>query len=518
MDQNLILQPKETQPTLMKFIFQSTENKKILIIAAIGVLIQFIIFKSLYPYADFFSDSYSYIFAAAANLDISIWPIGYSKFLRAFHELTHSDTAVVAFQYFFLEVSSLYFFFSVLYLHKPGRFTRNILFLFLFFNPLFLYLSNYINSDPLFAAISILWIAELLWILHKPKPYHIFTQGVLLFLAFTVRNNAYYYPFVAAVAFLLSRQQFRLKLAGIIFPLLLIFPFVIHSRNEAYKITGIRQFSLFTGWQLANNALYMYGHIRVDSSRLPSPEARELDRLSKQFFSKLPPDGFTKYLSNYVANFFIRQPSAPLKKYFEAHSTGEDGYGLVEDWGRASVVFGEYGEWLIKHYPVEYARYFMLLNTKNYFFPPLEKLEIYNLGQDDVSTIAQDWFDYPTPNVTAVSKEVQGNILFIFPCLFLFLNALYIGSQIWLFTKRRTISMSPENRAANILIAVFSLANFGFCVFATIIVLRYQFFPMVITLTFSLLLFEWLDKKEIQSSKPIEEARKKTINLGLAEL
>jgi len=37
--------------------------------------------------------------------------------------------------------------------------------------------------------------------------------------------------------FLLSKQPLKWKLAGIIMPFLLIIPFVIHTRNEAYKLT-----------------------------------------------------------------------------------------------------------------------------------------------------------------------------------------------------------------------------------------------------------------------------------------
>jgi hypothetical protein len=67
-------------------------------IAAAGAILQLIIFKYCYPYADFFSDSYSYIFAAARKMDVNIWPVGYSKFLWLFHQISSSDTALVAFQ------------------------------------------------------------------------------------------------------------------------------------------------------------------------------------------------------------------------------------------------------------------------------------------------------------------------------------------------------------------------------------------------------------------------------------
>ena len=488
------------QTSFVHFILGDGRNRQLFGIALLAVILQFIVFKFFYPYADFFSDSYSYIYAASANLDISIWPIGYSKFLMAFHSVSHTDTAVVAFQYFFLELSCLYFFFTIQYFYNPGRTTRNILFAFLFFNPLFLYISNYINSDPLFAALSLFWLGQLLWIINRPKLSQLFTQAILLFLCFTIRNNAYYYPFITLIAFILSRQLVWRKVVGSLLGVVLIVPFILAEQNAAYKLTGSRQFSLFTGWQLANNALYMYGHITVDSTQLPSQQSRDLDRLSRQFYSKTFPD-FSEYLSAYVANFFIRQSESPLKVYFNKYYHSQDEDALIADWGRASVVFNEYGSWLIKRHPVEFARYFMLLNTKNYFLPPLEKLEVYNLGQDDVSVIAQDWFEYKTSAVSAISKTVQGKLLFVFPYLFFFLNILFAGSLIWLLFKKKSVPLGRELNSALILSVSLLIANMCFCIFATIIVLRYQFFPMIITLTFPLLLIEVLDKKQVVSSK-----------------
>ncbi|HEY4335682.1 MAG TPA: hypothetical protein VGM89_07285, partial [Puia sp.] len=43
---------------------------------------EWIVFKLLYPYADYFTDSYSYIQAAVQRDAISFRPIGYSLFLR----------------------------------------------------------------------------------------------------------------------------------------------------------------------------------------------------------------------------------------------------------------------------------------------------------------------------------------------------------------------------------------------------------------------------------------------------
>lgn len=505
-----------SQVRFSSFIWKEKRNRQFAMIALLSVILQFIIFKYLYPFADFFSDSYSYIFGASAHLSINIWPIGYSKFLGAFHEFTHSDTIIVGVQYFLLELSSLYFFFTILYFYAPGRVTRNILFAFLFFDPLFLYISNYINSDPLFAALSLLWLTELLWIIHRPKVFRIFTHAVLLYLCFTVRNNAYYYPIVSLLAFALSRESIKFKLAGIGFPLLFIGLFVIHTRDIAEEMTGTKQFSLFTGWQLANNALYMRGHIQVDSTKLPSADSRELDRLSRNFYTRVP-DDFDSYLSEYGANFFIRESKAPLKQYYSQHDNSKTELDEVANWGKSSVAFGEYGEWLIRHYPLSFARHFMLVNTKNYFFPPLEKLEIYNLGDDEVGDVAEDWFDYKTPEVSSISKTIQGKILAPFPYFFFFLNVFLLGSLIWLYAKRKSLHLDRQLCATFWVSTTLLAANFCFCVFATIIVMRYQFFPMLVTLTFPLLLVEILERKTEVSLSPVGSSIDKPISLQIAK-
>lgn len=493
-------QPAVVKTSLWNFIISDKRNRKLLRIALGGLILQFIIFKLLYPFPDFFSDSYSYLFAAYAHLDVSIWPIGYSKFLLLFHSLTHSGTALVAFQYLFLEVACLYFFYTILYFFRPAKNTTNIFFFFLFFNPLFLYISNYVNSDPLFIALSLFWFTQLIWIIFRPKNYQIFTQAILLFLCFTIRNNAYYYPLVTLLAFSLSAKRLPWKIAGTLAPFLLIIPFIIHTRNAAYQMTGTHQFSLFTGWQLANNALYIYKDLPVDPEDFSSPAARELDSLSKKFHEHLI-SNFDEYLDQYVGNFFIREPVSPLKQYMEKHYAVTDGYSGVAAWGKASPVFEEFGKTIIKNNFSAYVRNYMLLNAKNYFAPPLEKLEVYNLGLDSIENIAIYWFDFKHNRVQSVSRHLQGSVLYIFVPLFFILN-LYM--LIWfiqyLIRKKYRNAGSIFNKTL-VLTSGLLVANFCFCVVATIIVFRYEVFPLIIAFSVSLLLLEWSDKKELQKEK-----------------
>ncbi len=133
------------------------ENKAYLLIMAGILLIEFVIFKILYPFPDFFSDSYSYIRAAYLHLDVNdnTGPIGYSRFLALFHHwVSHSGSALIAFQYMAWCCSALYFYFTVTYFYPTGKNTRIFLNLFLFFNPLIFYTTNYVTSDILFISMS----------------------------------------------------------------------------------------------------------------------------------------------------------------------------------------------------------------------------------------------------------------------------------------------------------------------------------------------------------------------------
>jgi hypothetical protein len=468
------------------------ENKVYSLLILFLVVVQFSIFKLLYPFPDFFSDSYSYIFAAYAHLDVNIWPIGYSKFLMMFHALTHSAIALNFFQYIFLEVAALYFYHTLVYYYPTGKNTRTVLCLFLFFNPLNLYLANYVTSDSIFIGLSLIWLSQLIWIIHRPRPYQIFVQALLFIIAFTFRYNAMYYPILAGAAFFMSRQKLPWKVAGSLLGPLLMIWFILFSREATLKMTGTAQFPpILGGWQWGNNALYIRNYITEDSTKFPTKETAELDQIARNYFRITPPQ--YRDLVAEVANFFIRHPEAPLKQYYSTHYQTKTIKADVIAWGKCAPIFGQYGLYLIKRHPLAFVRYFLLVNTKNYLLPPLEKLEIYNLGQDEMWPIGAFWFDFYSPKVKSVSKTLQGNLLLPYPGIFLILNFYFLWS-LYLFIRRKAYKIADHYFNFTILlISGFVFLNAGFSIFANIIVIRYQVFPMILFLAFSMLLTDSLD-------------------------
>jgi hypothetical protein len=255
-------------PSELNFRDYLLVQNKVYCIIIIGLMfLQWIIFKLCYPFPDFFSDSYSYIEAAYLRLNVNIWPIGYSRFLALFHWFTTSGSALVFFQYLVWSISALYFYLTITYFYHTGKSTRIFLCIFLFFNPLWCYVANYVTSDMLFISMSTVWLTQLIWFLHRPKLYQVFVQALLMFIMFTFRYNAMIYPLIAAGVFLFSKQQARVKVLGIVSGPILIIPFIIWSSQAAKTMTGSGQFPpILGGWQWGNNALYFRGFIEEDSN------------------------------------------------------------------------------------------------------------------------------------------------------------------------------------------------------------------------------------------------------------
>ena len=477
-------------PSFIQFVLQPA-HRRYLYIALGGIVGQLILFKLLYPFADYLPDSYGFIATAATHEGFDIWPVGYAWFLYGFHQLTHSDTALVVFQYLFLETAILLFFFTLLYPYSLSPIITQVLLVALVFNPLSLYVSNYIAGDALFATLSILWFTSLLWMLHRPRLWLLVPHGVLLVVAFTVRYEAIYYPLVSLVVFLLSPYTRNVRIAGLGVPVVVILIFVQYTRDEAYRLTGVHQLSVLTDWHSGNNALYMYEHIRVDSTRIPY-RAMPFHRMTQAYFDTLPDQwrGFTPRMGG----IYLQHPHSPLKQYLTRYEHEHPDVPTIEHWGQVAPIFGIYATHLIKQHPLAYTRYYILPNTWNYFFPPLEHLATYNAGTPQVHPTAAQWFNYPSTQVRAASTGLSSMALFLVPIFFLIINLTFLAASIW-FTIKRHWKHSPLIWPALTLAAALWILTAGFNILTSPVALRHLLFPMIIFSGFAALLTNlWLNK------------------------
>jgi hypothetical protein len=304
------------------------------LLSAIGAsIVQIFLFKMAYPFPDFISDSYNYIESAALHLNVNLWPIGYAKFLWFIHKINYSDTFLVCVQYFLLQAALGYLFFFIRWFFSPSVITTRLLFIFLLVNPFSLYISNAVLSDSIFTALSVIWLVQLIRQLVWPDIRNVFVMALVVGIAFTLRYTAIYYPFITGLALLLSKNKHWVKWAGTLAPLIFMIPFYLFTKAETKKVTGTAEFSVFGGWQLANNALYMYNHIQLDPNDLPQG-TRGLDSMVRRYYKVMPAAWFN--FDDFPGTFFIKHADAPLKQYMLRHFRKELDSNSFLGWGKVS--------------------------------------------------------------------------------------------------------------------------------------------------------------------------------------
>lgn len=480
--EDVALAPVEA-PSFVWFVFKTPLHRRLLWASLFFLIAQFVVFKFMYPYPNFMPDSYSYIGAAMSNQDISTWPIGYSKFLRVFSSFVHSDTVLVLFQYLFLEASVIFLIFTLLFFFKDTSNVIYFMFLFAVLNPVLIFMSNYVSADTIFTAFSLLWINTLFWMLFRPQWMHIWIHAILLFILFSIRHNAMYYPIISILAFLMSRYSLRLKLLGVGFSFFLVGLFIWHTSNQYKELTGRRAFSAFGGWQLAANALFMYSHLPAEKnvpSRFKNLEGivrNEFDSLNKL---KSRPDSI---LGIYYLWY------GPLPKYLEIVAKKDSMNSNFVRYAQLGSLYQDYGIYLIKRHPFDFVRHYILPNMYNSYAPPNEFLGMYNMKTDSVEQVAQSWFGYKSGKVRSYSKEVR--LFKYLPTAVGMLNVAFllsiIGTFIFLKVKRNILIFRVTE-----LVFVLWICNYFFSVFASPGVMRYQIFVIILICMFVSLLVSLL--------------------------
>ena len=479
---------------LKDYIFRHPVHKWYALFISLAVVAQLIIFKLIYPFAGYINgDSYTYLASAYWNMDINTYPIGYPRFLRLFSVFTSSDTALVAFQYLLLMGSVMALLFTLFYFYQPAKWVKITLITLMTFNPVFPYLANYVSSDALFLSLSLVWFTQLLWIVYRPSARLIVINCFILFLAFTVRYNALYYPLVALVAFLLNRQHLAQKLAGLALGMLLIGSFVLFTGNKYRELAGKWQFSPFSGWQVANNAMYAYRYVKGDQVKKAPARFEKLDKMIRTYFDTTANPLLHPEETERASTIYMWTPKAPLQLYMKERFKGDSTSESLKKWATMAPLYRDYGTYLIKSYPMAFLKHYLWPNVAKYYAPPAEFLESYNAGIDTVRPIAQVWFGYKTNKIKTYMKTLKVPLLGLYPTFVGAMNVIFLASLagfLFLFGLRSRLPLA----GVVMLIIPLWLINFVFSVFSAPIALRMQLFPMIVFAAFSLLLLDQIIK------------------------
>jgi hypothetical protein len=480
--------------TFKQYLFGNRRNRMILWIALGAMVVQFAVFKWFYPFASYIhGDSFVYLEIAYQNSNIDSYMVGYGRFLRLFSVFASSDIALTAFQYIFIQGSALFLLFTLFYFYRLSKTAQNILLAFIVLNPLFLHMGNMVSSDGLFLGLSLIWFTLLLWLLHKPATRIIVWETAVLFVAFTVRYNALIYPVITAAVLLLSRLTVAQKAGGIGGALLLCGLFVLYTGNQYKTLTGTWQYAPFSGWLMANNAMYAYRY--VDSAaRKPVPvRFKALDNMIREYFDSSRDVKTHPVEALQASTVYMWSPGLPLYAYRDRLFKKDTTAGELRKWASMGPLYKAYGLYIIMHYPMKYARYFLWPNAMKYYAPPVEFLEIYNSGYDEVSPRAQQWFGYKSTKVRTRTKDLRIHMLDFYPITSGIINVIMLCGLVC-FAMLRGFGMNILFRQGILLGGSIWLLNAGFTIFASSAALRFQAFPLILTTIFTFSIIDYLWK------------------------
>jgi hypothetical protein len=486
---------------ILNYLWKNRRNRIWWITGLIVFAVQFVFFKWRYPYANYLPDSYSYLEAAANNVDVNMWPVAYSKFLRLVSVFTHSDKIVIGVQYLSLQISSLVFTFSLLYFLKPGKKVKVILLTFLILSPLPLFIANYISADALFISLSLFWLTTLVWLIYDPRLWMILVHAFLILACFTLRYNAIYYPVISLLVFIVSRKTWKFKIAGLTLSALLLLSSYLFTSSKMKEVTGKWQFSAFGGWQLANNALYMYEHIPA-SKRGPIPvRFLKLETMVREHMDTLRKVKLTSEdsLSNF---FYLWNSKGPLIQYLLRDYKKDSITPYFNRWASEGPLYAEYALYLIKRFPRQYAENWLFPNAVKYAVPPTEFLGTYNMGSDSVAKLAKDWFNYKSRKVVKEHNK-KGSIAAVewYPIFSAVVNIIFVLGLIAMILLNAVHWKEYGLPQLLALTLLFWLLNCSFSIFASPIVLRYQFFPLLVFFVMGTIFMERIIKMAME--KPV---------------
>jgi hypothetical protein len=445
-----------------------------------GTISQWSIFKQLYPTADYTHSSYNYLAAAISGSDFSLWPIAYSKFLYFFHTLTSSDVLLTTFQYAFLEGSSLFLFLTIFQLFNLQDYIARTLFIFLIFNPIFLYISNYVLPDSLFIALSLLWMNTLLSFMTKPRKWHLVTHITLLILLMTLKHQALYYPVISVVAINITSQKLSFKVLGTGLAIFSLLISTLVTASAAKRAIGAYQPLAILGWNTANNALYVYPHINTDEL-IFSPRTNILNDHIKNHFAIHPPT-VTPLLGTYYLYAF----ESPLRKYLVNHFLISKNITEEDAWCQLAPVVFDYGKTIILKHPWEYVRYYLIPNTVNYFFPLTYEFTRHNSGETNVRPMVKEWFKYKDTKIACTYPRLQGKVFHFFSATFLMLNIIILLTTPWIVLKKKLRSSSHITKISFVLIMSLYGINTLYSIAVCPVDLTAVLFPLILYMCFIL--------------------------------
>lgn len=481
----MIFQQTISFPPFNQWLWKDKENKRMYWFAMIAMTISFTWLKWLYPYPNFMPpDSYNYLEAAYRNDFINIWAIGYSKFLQVLGFFSHSHLVLVIVQYILLQVSLLYFLLTLRYLVNPGKGLFRIIVAASLLNPLLPHIANFVSSDCLFTTLSLVWCTQLLWIIYHPIRSLVLAHAIVLMLAFMVRYNALFYPFISAVFIIISSLPKCNKWLGLATLSILLMAFISRTQYEYHKKTGTVQYAAFGGWQMAANALYGYAHSKLDSPQTVPFKYQELHKLVNVHMDSL--NHLALRPDREVGIYYLWDFKSPLRVFMEQRWQRDSTASFFKKWATIAPLYAGYGRYLIMQHPGLFLKYYAWPNLQRYYAPPSYFMGIYNMGGTTVEPIAVKWFGWKSNRLITHTGDTTIPLADAFTIIVPIINLIFVTGLLAFIGLTGFRQCHKASKQIIGCILTIWIGNMAFSVLSAPIELRYQLFPLIISLVWSI--------------------------------
>ena len=266
---------------------------------------------------------------------------------------------------------------------------------------------------------------------------------------------------------------------------LLLLLFISRTLYEYQVKTDTKQFAAFGGWQIAANALYGYAYATPDDPATVPEKFRDLHTLVNYHMDSIR--HLARRPDEEIGVYYFWDYKSPLFKYMKNHWRKNPKSHYFQQWAAVAPLYAAYGRYLLARHPGPFMQHYIWPNLVRYYAPPAYFMEYYNMLKPSADSIAVTWFNWTNNQLPVRSKDRQIHLIGFFPNLLAILNPLFlISSFIFIYSLDFKRSHQHSKRIIACMLMVW-IVNAGFSVLSAPIELRYQIFPVIITLAFSAL-------------------------------
>jgi hypothetical protein len=436
-------------------------------------------FKLLYPKPDLFFDSVNYLEWAVKDFKIAYRPLGYPHFLQWFIGMQGNYIRIVVIQFLIFLFSSYCFLETLFVLLQPSKWVRRICLAAVLFNPVAYFLVNNLGADNLFVSLSALWMGLLLrsFFYTRNRGWYFLLHLACFFCLLALRPNALYYPFFGIVILLFMRLKNSVKLIYTALYLMVFFFLYNKGLDNTEQEIGVRIYSGFAGWAMANNAIHIYNAAEVDGNIFADPDQLDIHKLVLAHRA-------TARYSDAVTDKYMWDPKGPLKMYLYQYRqrTRVDYFNA---WWELSPMYRDYGMTLVKHYPFAFFKAFFWPNFIYFLYPPSEAMGVDNPFQE----LTPEWVNYlgmkQDPGSVEPYRGFHKNSVQVVEIIYAVLSPLCILFCLFVciqyfFLFCRT-GFKPDNPKLRVLfvLSLFYLVTIVLLIFAHMVLLRYVLLPLM---------------------------------------